>query len=65
MAEQKSKEQVKAEMDAAADVARDQLSELNQAAVLVVAQWVAANYMAAGYKRLGRILVAVSKAKAS
>lgn len=68
MADVKSKEQVKAEMDAAAEAAlatlRHEVSEAvgdRAKGQLDVIEWFAANYMTAGHKRLGRGLVAISK----
>mgnify|MGYP001562218172 CR=1 FL=1 len=48
-------------MDLAAEKAKDVLESLDQVSVDLIAQWFADNYMAAGHKRLGRILVAWSK----
>ncbi len=54
---QKSKEQIKQEMDQAAEIASQELNQLDPNAVKVVATWMKNHYMKAGYKRLGRILV--------
>ncbi len=57
MAEKLTSEQ----MDAAAKDAFSDLENLTDEAVLSVAEWFAGHYLAAGHKRLGRILVAISK----
>ena len=49
-------------MDAAAVVAGKAMKKLDAKAVKVVAEWMAANFVAAGYKRLCRLLVATVKA---
>ena len=49
--------------DAAAALAADELKKLPADQVKVVADWWAKYYMTAGHKRLGRLLVAVSKGK--
>ncbi len=72
MAEEKTAEQIKAEMDKAAEEAAKLLKKLDKAAeeaakllkkldkaaVKVVAEWMKANLATAGYKRLGKALVA-------
>ncbi len=58
MAEEKTAEQIKAEMDKAAEEAAKQLKKLNKEAVKTVAEWMKANLATAGYKRLGKALVA-------
>ncbi len=52
-------EQIK--MDAAAAEARAELAALDPQAVAAVAAWMASNYLKAGYKRLGRVLVEAAK----
>jgi len=49
--------------DDAAAVAAEELKKLPAEQVKVVADWWAKYYMTAGHKRLGRLLVAVSKGK--
>ncbi|HUO42998.1 MAG TPA: hypothetical protein VMU35_08475 [Methylomirabilota bacterium] len=49
--------------DEAALVAAEELKKLPAEQVKVVADWWAKYYMTAGHKRLGRLLVAVSKGK--
>jgi hypothetical protein len=49
--------------DEAALVAAEELKKLPAEQVKVVADWWAKHYMSAGHKRLGRLLVAVSKGK--
>jgi hypothetical protein len=49
--------------DEAAAVAAEELKKLPQDQVKVVADWWAKHYMSAGHKRLGRLLVAISKGK--
>lgn len=51
-------EDVTVAMDSAADVAEAALDGLDPGAVQTVATWFAAWYLAAGHKRLGRLLVA-------
>jgi hypothetical protein len=55
--EEKSREQIKAEMDAAAEAAGKDLKKLPKEAVKAVAVWMAAHKQAAGFKRLGRLVV--------
>lgn len=55
-----SKEMMEA-MDAAALLADRGLRELPQAIAIPVARWFKENYLKAGHKRLGRILVAYAK----
>lgn len=45
-------------MDAAAKDAEKELKKLDKGAVKVVADWMKANFVKAGYKRLSRLLVA-------
>ena len=64
MADEKTKEQVMAEMDAAAERAKAEILDVlkrDQPSADDVIKWFAANYREAGHKRLGRILVAISK----
>jgi len=49
--------------DEAALVAAEELKKLPIEQVKIVADWWAKYYMTAGHKRLGRLLVAVSKGK--
>ena len=49
--------------DEAALVAAEELKKLPAEQVKIVADWWAKYYMTAGHKRLGRLLVAVSKGK--
>ena len=49
--------------DAAAAVAAEELKKLPTEQVKVVADWWAKYYLTAGHKRLGRLLVAISKGK--
>ncbi len=58
MPEEKTAEEIKAEMDKAAVEAAKQLKKLDKAAVKAVAEWMKANLSTAGYKRLGKALVA-------
>lgn len=51
-----------ADMDAAAQVAADELhAKLKTWCALDISKWWARHYMTAGHKRLGRILVTVAK----
>jgi hypothetical protein len=52
---------VLAEMDAAAREAEKDLATIDQAAVETIAAWWLKWYMAAGHKRLGRLLVRIAK----
>jgi len=49
--------------DEAAAVAAEELKKLPAEQVKVVADWWAKYYLTAGHKRLGRLLVAISKGK--
>jgi hypothetical protein len=49
--------------DEAAAVAAEELKQLPSEQVKIVADWWAKHYMSAGHKRLGRLLVAISKGK--
>jgi len=49
--------------DDAASVAAEELKKLPPEHVKVVADWWAKYYLTAGHKRLGRLLVAISKGK--
>ena len=57
------KDTVLAEMDAAAKEAEKDLATLDQAAVQTIAAWWSKWYLKAGHKRLGRIMVKLSKKK--
>lgn len=50
------------EMDKAAEEAEKELQGMPQTQVIPLARWFHAHYMKAGHKRLGRLLVQVSKA---
>jgi hypothetical protein len=56
--EEKSREQIRQEMDAAAEVAAKELKKLPKDAVKAVATWMKAHKQAAGWKRLGKAIVA-------
>jgi hypothetical protein len=56
---------VLAEMDAAAREAEKDLATIDQAAVETIAAWWLKWYMAAGHKRLGRLLVRIAKSGAN
>lgn len=49
--------------DEAARIAAEELKTLPAEHVKLVADWWAKHYMSAGHKRLGRLLVAISKGK--
>jgi hypothetical protein len=49
--------------DEAAAIAAEELKKLPLEQVKIVADWWAKYYMSAGHKRLGRLLVALSKGK--
>ncbi|HDD43691.1 MAG TPA: hypothetical protein ENG63_02360 [Candidatus Desulfofervidus auxilii] len=51
------------EMDKAAENAKEELKNLNEEAVIQVAQWWNKWYLKAGHKRLGRILINYLKEK--
>ena len=55
--------QEKNPFDEAAAIAAEELKKLPAEHVKVVADWWAKHYMSAGHKRLGRLLVAVSKGR--
>lgn len=57
-----SKEQVLATMNAAAEVAKKEFNALPPKDRKVIAEFYKAHYLKAGYKRIGKILVAASKA---
>ena len=57
------KDNILAEMDAAAAEAEKELGTLDQNAISIVAAWWLKWYMKAGHKRLGRIMVKVAKNK--
>ncbi len=54
-----------ADMDAAAEKASADLSNLSPDCVRSVAQWWKNNYMKAGHKRLARVLLATLKKEAT
>ena len=56
---------VLAKMDAAAEEAERDLASIDQEAVQVLAGWWLKWYMAAGHKRLGRLLVKIAKSGAN
>jgi len=49
--------------DEAAAVAAEELKKLPPEQVKIIADWWAKYYLTAGHKRLGRLLVAISKGK--
>lgn len=51
------------QMDQAAEKAKEDLKNLNEEAVIEVAQWWKKYYLNAGHKRLGRILINYLKEK--
>jgi hypothetical protein len=55
--DENAKAQLMEDMDGAAKEAGKELVKLDQAAVKVVRDWWKANYMKAGHKRLGRVLL--------
>jgi hypothetical protein len=66
MAKERTPEQqaIVDKMDAAAKEAEKELKKLDAKAVKVTADWMAAHFVAAGYKRLCRLVVATTKAPA-
>jgi hypothetical protein len=54
---------VLAKMDGAAEEAEKDLATVDRAAIEAIAAWWLKWYMAAGHKRLGRIMVKVAKSK--
>jgi ribonuclease HI len=60
-------EEIKANMDKAAEEAAKELKKLDKAAVKVVAAWMKTHFTQAGYKRLSRLLLVatVSEPKAA
>ena len=54
-----------AEMDEAARAADAQLRQMPQTVAVPLARWFKENYLKAGHKRLGRILVAYAKETAN
>lgn len=54
---EKTPEQIKAEMNLAADIAKKDLKNVPAAHIKTVAAWVEKHYMTAGYKRLCRVLM--------
>ena len=61
MAEVKEQSEIAKEMDAAAEKAAKELGKLDKKAVALIAGWMKTNLATAGYKRLGRALVATQK----
>jgi len=57
-----SNEEMSKKMDEAAIVAERELKSMSQHETVPVARWFARNYMNAGHKRLGRVMVAFAKA---
>lgn len=55
--EQKSKEETMKEMDAAALIAEKELTKIDKKSIEVIRNWIKANYMKAGYKRLCKLLL--------
>lgn len=53
------------EMDEAAKVADDELTEISVVHIHVIADWYRKNYLKAGYKRLGKILLTYATKKES
>jgi len=53
----KTPEQIKEEMDAAAKIARKDLEEMPVEKTRPVAAWIKKHYLKAGYKRLCRMLL--------
>jgi macrodomain Ter protein organizer (MatP/YcbG family) len=59
--EQKSSEEIKAEMDKAALEAVKELKKLDKKALVEVGEWIKKHYLKAGYKRLCKALLAEIK----
>jgi len=57
----KSTDEIKKEMDVAAEIAAKDLVEIPAAQVKAVATWIKNHYLKAGYKRLCRLLLAEIK----
>ena len=57
----KSTDEIKKEMDAAAEIASKELVNIPTAQVKAVATWIKNHYLKAGYKRLCRLLLAEMK----
>jgi len=59
--EEAEKEALMEQMDKAAKEAEQDLENLDAVTVKTMADWFAKWYLKAGHKRLGRVLVAISK----
>lgn len=57
----KSTDEIKKEMDKAAEIAAEELEKIPAAQIKVVATWIKNHYLKAGYKRLCRLLLAEMK----
>ena len=64
MMERKSKEEILAGMDEAAKQAKEDFEKLPEEIKKHASKWVYKWYLKAGYKRLGRLLVAYAKERA-
>lgn len=53
----KSPEEIKKEMDAAAEIARKDLEKIPTEKIKIVAEWIKSYYLKTGYKRLCRMLL--------
>ncbi len=61
MKEEKSNDALFAGMDEAAEKARQEFDQMPEDTKKIFAQWMRKWYLKAGYRRLGRILVAYAK----
>jgi len=61
MIEKKTKEEILKDMDEAAEKAKEDFNTLPEETKKLAAAWVKKWYMKAGYKRLGRFMVAYAK----
>lgn len=61
MVDKKSKEEILKSMDEAAEKAKEDFNNLPEETRKLAAAWVRKWYLQAGYKRLGRFLVAYAK----
>lgn len=57
----KSTDEIKKEMDAAAEIAAEDLAKIPTAQIKPVTTWIKNHYLKAGYKRLCRLLLAQIK----
>lgn len=57
-----SKEEMMAQMDAAAIIAEQEFKAMSQHLTVPVARWWQKHYLKAGHKRLGRMMVQYAKA---